>query len=97
MGAQGGKSRGWGGLRWQGWRSAGSPGSPRQSGAAAAARPELPGGAGAGAPRRTAGQLHRALSLAGEHLGVTAASRAAAVSPAHASEREASRHLVADL
>lgn len=46
-----------------------------------------------GLPPRRAGQL----SLAGEHLGVTAASRAAAVSPAHTSEREASRHLVGDL
>lgn len=62
------------------------PWQPWGSGAAAAARLGRRGG-------WSAGQLRRALSLAAEHLGGTAA----AVSPAHASEQEASRHLAADL
>lgn len=47
-----GKCRRWGGRRWQGWRAAGSPGSPRESGAAAGARLGLPGGGWSGGGRQ---------------------------------------------
>lgn len=73
------------------WQPSGERGSCWSPAGAAGGRLER------GLPPRRAGQLGRALSLAGEHLGVTAASRAAAASPAHSSEQEASRHLVGDL
>lgn len=47
--------------------------------------------------RRRASDLRRALLLAREQLGFTAACRAAVTSAAHTSKQEASRHLVADL
>ena len=47
--------------------------------------------------RRRAGELRRALSLAREQLGFTAACRAAVISAAHTSKQEVSRHLVTDL
>lgn len=73
------------------WQPSGERGSCWSPAGAARGRLER------GRPPRRAGQLRRALSQAGEHLGVTAASGAAAVSPAHTSEQEASRHLAADL
>lgn len=73
------------------WQPSGERGSCRSPAGAAGGRLELPGGGWSG------GQLRRALSLAAELLGVTAASGTAAVSPAHTSEQEAGGHLAADL
>lgn len=78
----------------QGALAAGRPGS----GAAAQTRLGLPGGRlERGLLRRRASELRRALLLAREQLGFTAACRAAVTSAAHTSKQEASRHLVADL